>query len=123
MINRVELIGSLVRISDLTASSGGTWRIQFTLAVPEVVYRNSQEQIETNWISCQLWGEQAATLSESGPIPGDKLYVVGSLVQSVAPDDAGKEEKKTRVRVYSVVELNPRRNRLPADDIPPLEPL
>ena len=119
-LNKVELIGGVVRPPDLQYTKGGYPHARMTLAVNDTRYSKDEggQVAVTHYISCQIWGTLAVNLAEVDITKGEKLYVLGSLDQSEYEDKDGNKVSKTRVRVAFVERLEPPEIDYQAPDLP-----
>jgi len=104
-MNRVEMIGRLVRPVDLRFTQSGTPLTQFTLVVDSTPRWDNELKKSVssgNFIAVQMWGNAAERLAEADPPKGSTLYVLGELTQSQWERHDGTKESKTRVKAHYV---------------------
>jgi len=108
-LNRVELIGGIVRPPDLKYTPRGYPHASMTLAVEDTRYSREEggSVATTSFIGCQAWGKMAEKMAEEEMRKGEKVYVLGQLDQSEYEDRDGNKVSKTRVRVSFYVRLEP----------------
>jgi single-stranded DNA-binding protein len=99
-VNRVELIGGLVRKPEYKISAHGTPWMRMQVAVNEAEYdpQSRSQVVSTTFVTVLLWGSQADTLLDAGLDQGDEVYVLGRLDQTEHEGADGKTDRKTRVR-------------------------
>lgn len=107
MLNKVELAGTMVKdpdVRDLKYRGEPTGiRADFTLAVKGVRWDRDSgvDVIESVFIACQAWetAAAAAALLHKGCV----VQVTGQLTQQEVEGAGGKKERKTRVRVLTLI--------------------
>lgn len=108
-MNRVELVGRLVKELDFHYTSKGWPYVRFTLVVDGESRYDSEAKIAiapSNFISCVLWGPVAEFYAEAEVGKGERLYVLGELDQSEIETADGEKESKTRVKVHRLERLS-----------------
>jgi single-strand DNA-binding protein len=103
-VNRVEIIGGLVREPELRFLPSGAAVCEFTLAVNGTRWdRDAKAQVvSTVFVACNLWEAEAESFADLGLERGDEIYVLGALDQRVIEKKDGSKESKTRVRAQVV---------------------
>ncbi len=93
-MNKVQLLGRLVKDPELRYSSGETPLAicNYTLAV------NKKKQGEANFINCVAFGK-SAEFAEKYFSKGQQIAIIGSLEVSNWNDDQGNKKFKTEVNV------------------------
>lgn len=76
-MNKINLVGRLIRDPELKKTKGDTSRVNFTLAVDRN-YKNVIGDIETDFINCVAWDKRAETLAKYLK-KGEQVAVSGSL--------------------------------------------
>lgn len=101
-MNRVELIGGVVRDPELQELESGFAFVRFSLAVNGTRYSSTarSQVVHTDYISCHIWGD-ASTRFLADVIKGDEVYVMGKLDQKEITHKDGTKESKTRVAVFT----------------------
>jgi single-strand DNA-binding protein len=105
-LNRIVLIGRLVRDPELRSTASGTAVANFTLAVDRQ-RPNSQGEREADFIRIVVWGKQAETCSnylEKGRL----VAVDGRLQISAYQGQDGQNRTSAEVVAESVRFLSPR---------------
>jgi single-strand DNA-binding protein len=100
-VNRVEIVGTLVRDPDLRAIPSGAFVCEFSLVWREAFWDRDagQDAVRSHYFGCVAWGEVAEAIGENYR-RGDELYVLGELTQQKVPGKDGKAgQSKTKVRV------------------------
>jgi single-strand DNA-binding protein len=110
-VNKVILIGNLVRDPETTQINANTDVSKFTLAVNESYKKPTGETVEnTTYIDCEAWGGLSKVASQYLK-KGSKVYVEGNLRADTWQDaDSGKTRTKHKVRILDLVMLDTRRN-------------
>ena len=103
MVNRVVLVGRLVKTIDLKKTKTETAYAVFTIAVDNRMKDNNGER-GTLFIDCRIFGAQAESMYKNTRT-GSKIAVDGSLNQRNYEID-GKKGRKIEVIVDSVTFLD-----------------
>ena len=110
MVNRVVLVGRLVKTMDLKKSETSDMAYAFfTLAVDNRV-KDSNGERGTLFIDCRIFGNQAENMYKNTR-KGSKIAVDGSLNQRNFTRQDGSKGKVIEVYVDSVTFLDPNPNR------------
>lgn len=99
-MNRVELVGGLVRDPDVGVLPGsGTFTWSATIAVNGTRYSREEggHVVKTTYVSLSAIGWAAEQFADLGLTRGDEVYVLGELDQYERETADGKKERKTRV--------------------------
>ena len=105
-MNKVILIGNLVRDCELRYSTSGTAVSTFTLAVGRR-FKNAQGEKETDFIQVKCF-KQLAELCANALAKGNKAAVTGSLQISPYTDKEGNKKYSTDVIADEVEFLSPK---------------
>lgn len=105
-MNKITLIGNLVRDCELRYSPSGVAIANFTLAVGRR-FKNSQGEKETDFIQVKCF-KQLAELCANALAKGNKAAVVGSLQISQYTDKDGNKRYSSDVIADEVEFLSPR---------------
>jgi single-strand DNA-binding protein len=102
-MNRVELIGGLVRPPDLRYTPGGLAVCEVSIAVNDARYDSQAkaQTVSTTYVAVNAFGLTAETLAALDK--GDEVYVLGQLSQRTIEKKDGTKEQKTRVDAHVVV--------------------
>jgi single-strand DNA-binding protein len=93
MLNKVMVIGRLVRDVDLRYTASGTAVANLTLALNR--RRKGGEQ-ETAFVDVVVWGDQAVNFDKFHS-KGDKCYIEGRITQDSWESQSG--EKRTKLKI------------------------
>lgn len=104
-MNRVDLIGRLVRDPELKRSQNGNAYTSFTLAVDRM--RKAEGQQEADFISCKAFGKTAENLCQYMH-KGQKIAVCGSIATGSYTDKDQRKVFTTDVMVQEIQYLEPR---------------
>jgi len=101
-INRVILIGRLVRDPELKSTNGGSYLCRFTLASNRSTYNRETKESKDNvgFFPCTVWGKQAETVNKY-VTKGQRICVEGHLQFSSWEDKDGKKRSDVSVSVES----------------------
>jgi single-strand DNA-binding protein len=108
-MNKVVLIGNLVRDPELKYLDSGKAVCNFTLAVKDRFNKD-----KTDFIDCTAWGK-TAEISGEYLKKGNKVAVAGSLSTRSYENKDGQKVKLTFINVDEV-ELPPKGSSQPKDD-------
>jgi single-stranded DNA-binding protein len=100
-LNRVELVGGLVRQPEVSTTPGGHTLWRATIAVNGTRY-DSQAQaqvVKTAYVTISAAGTLADRIVEIGPVQGDEVHVLGEITQHEVEKPDGKTERKTGVEI------------------------
>ncbi len=108
-VNKVILIGNLVRDPEITQINANTEVSKFTMAVNESYKKPTGETVEnTTYIDCEAWGGLSSVVKNYVK-KGSKLYIEGNLRADTWQDaDSGKNRTKHKIRVLDLVMLDSR---------------
>lgn len=106
-MNKVFLIGNVVKDIELQQTSSGVSFCNFTLAVNRS-YKSDGETV-TDFIPCIAWRGTAETLSKYTH-KGDKLLVQGSIEIRNYEDRDGNKKTSTSINVSEIEFLSQRQN-------------
>jgi len=110
-MNKIMLIGNLVRDCELRYSPSGTAVSSFTLAVGRR-FKNAQGEKETDFINVKCF-KQLAELCANALAKGNKAAVTGSLQISSYTDKEGNKKYSTDVIADEVEFLSPKNSEQP----------
>lgn len=99
-MNKVILIGRLIKDADIKASAAGMTIARFTLAVDRRFRRNNEEQT-ADFINCVAFSKTAEFLEKYGK-KGTKFVVEGSIQTGSYTNKDGNKVYTTDVAVQSV---------------------
>jgi len=105
-MNKITLIGNLVRDCELRYATSGTAIATFTLAVGRR-FKNSQGEKETDFIQIKCF-KQLAELCANALAKGNKAAVSGSLQVSSYTDKDGNKKYSSDVIADEVEFLSPK---------------
>ena len=109
MVNRVVLVGRLVKDPELRTTNTGLSYSTFTIAVDNRV-KDADGNRGTLFLNCRIFREQAENLVKSTR-KGSKIAVDGSLNQRNFTRQDGSKGKDIEVVVDSVTFLDPNPNK------------
>ncbi len=109
MVNRVVLVGRLVKDPELRTTNTGLSYSTFTIAVDNRV-KDADGNRGTLFLNCRIFREQAENLVKSTR-KGSKIAVDGSLNQRNYTRQDGSKGKDIEVVVDSVTFLDPNPNK------------
>ena len=117
-LNKVMLIGNMVREAEVRTSKNGLAIAGFTLAVNT----KRKDSDETYYAAITAFGKQAELISQYVN-KGDPLYVEGRLKRDEWEDSEGKRQHKTTIILDSFQFLKgnnqkPKQNNGSEEDIP-----
>ena len=106
-VNKVIIIGNLVRDPETTQISESTEVAKFTLAINDSYKKQDGTLVEnTTYIDCEAWSGLAKVVSNYLK-KGSKVYVEGNLKSDTWTDaDSGKNRTKHKIRVQDLVMLD-----------------
>lgn len=106
-VNKVILIGNLVRDPEVTQINANTEVAKFTLAMNESYKKPDGQMVEnTTYIDCEAWSG-LAKVAGNYLKKGSKVYIEGNLRADVWQDaDSGKNRTKHKIRVQDLVMLD-----------------
>lgn len=118
-INRVILIGRLVRDPELKSTSNGSYLCRFTLASNRSTYnRETQESKDkVGFFPCTVWGKQAEVINKYVS-KGQKLCIEGHLDFSSWEGTDGKKHSAVGVVVEAFQFLEKKGEGRPSDSQP-----
>lgn len=108
-VNKVILIGNLVRDPEIVQINQNTDVAKFTVAVNENYKKPDGTPVEnTTYIDCEAWSGLAKVVGNYLK-KGSKVYIEGSLRSDTWQDaDSGKNRTKHKIRVVDMVMLDGR---------------
>ena len=109
-MNKVVLIGNLVRDPELAYSKSGKAYCKFTLAVSDKFQKD-----KTDFIDCIAWNKTAELIAEYSK-KGHKLGISGSITTNTYENKEGKKVKTFAIKVEDMDFLTPKTNAQPKDD-------
>ena len=109
-VNKVIMIGNLVRDPEVVQINQTTDVAKFTLAVNESYKKPDGEVVEnTTFIDCEAW-QGLAKVVGSYVKKGARIYIEGSLrADSWQDADSGKTRTKHKVRISDLMMLDGRK--------------
>ena len=113
MMNKVNLIGRMVRDPKLMASVTGKSVINFTLA-SERNFKNNEGERECDFISCVAFGKTAELIGLY--IQKGELLAVSGRLQSRTYEKDGEKRYVTEIVVDEITFLGKRAEQAPATD-------
>lgn len=98
-MNRVELVGTLVRDLEMRYLPSGLALVEISLAVNGTRYDSTAREtvVTTLYTTVSVWGWAAEKVANDGVTRGDSVHVLGELEQREIEKPGGGKEKKTRV--------------------------
>ena len=112
-LNKVTLIGRLVRDPEPKETQSGTHVVSFSVACDRMKTRNNPEP-GADFISCVAWQQSADYLAQYGH-KGDTIVVEGRISTRNYDDKDGKKVYVTEVTANNV-QLAPKQNRSESDE-------
>lgn len=109
MINRVVLIGRLTKDLELRYTQSGVAVARFNLAVNRQFKDKQTGQREADFISCQIWRQEAENLVNYTH-KGSLIGVEGRITTSNYENKEGQRVYRTDVTVENFSLLEPRQN-------------
>jgi len=101
-VNRVVLIGRLVRDPELKSTNAGTYFCKFTLASNRTIFQKEGEnKDEVGFFDCVAWGKLAEVVSKYTQ-KGKRVSVDGSLRFSSWESAEGKKQSKVEIYVENL---------------------
>jgi single-strand DNA-binding protein len=107
MLNKIMLIGRLVKDPELRATTQGTSVASFTLAVNRPKIKDKEQ--ETDFINCVAWRGQADNLCKY-QTKGNLIAVEGRLQVRTYEDKDGKKVWVTEVLAENIQYLESKKN-------------
>ncbi len=101
-INKIFLIGRLVRDAEVKNLPSGTALCQFSIAVNRSYKKNNEWVNEVSYFECILWGQYGQKISEYLK-KGKQVAIAGSLKQD-RWNDGGNTRSKVKI-VCDAVQL------------------
>ena len=118
-MNKVELIGNLVKDVELTHTTNGEAVARFKLAVQRR-YANKDGEREADFLNCVVWRNQAENL-EKYCHKGDKIAVVGEVRTRTYEVD-GEKRFTTEILANEIEFVNTKKQEeQPADELQPVD--
>lgn len=110
-INKVIMIGNLVRDPEVVQINQNTDVAKFTIAVNESYKKATGEQVDiTTYIDCEAWGGLAGIVGKYLK-KGSRVYIEGSIrADSWVDADSGKNRTKHKIKVTDMLMLDGRRD-------------
>ena len=96
-INKIFIIGRLVRDSEIKATPTGTPVLEFTVANNKKIQRDNEWVEESYFFDCSLFGKKAESLSKYLK-KGKQVAIDGELKQSKWKTPDG--ENRSRISIY-----------------------
>ena len=115
MINRVILVGRLVRDAELRKTQSGLSVASFTVAIDN--RRGSQGEKSTSFIPCTVWNQAAENLYKFTK-KGSLIGVDGRLMQRSYKKNDGTNASVVEVIADTVQFLDSKKDSQPRNDIP-----
>lgn len=115
MINRVILVGRLVRDAELRKTQSGLSVASFTVAIDN--RRGSQGEKSTSFISCTVWNQAAENLYKFTK-KGSLIGVDGRLMQRSYKKNDGTNASVVEVIADTVQFLDSKKDSQPRNDVP-----
>lgn len=112
-LNKVTLIGRLVRDPEPKETQSGTHVVSFSVACDRMKTKNNQEP-GADFISCVAWQQSADYLAQYGH-KGDTIVVEGRISTRNYDDKDGRKVYVTEVTANNV-QLAPKQNRSESDE-------
>lgn len=119
MINRVILVGRLVRDPELRRTAQNTAVVSFTVAIDNRKGQNGEKS--TSFIPCIAWRETAESVSKFTH-KGSLVGVDGRLTQRTYVNKEGKNTSVFEVVCDSVQFLEPKSNNVENEPMDPVFP-
>lgn len=98
-MNELHLTGRLVKDVELKSTANGNPFVWFALAVSGA--KDKTGNVNTDFITCQLWGKPAELLAKFGQ-KGKKILISRGAIKTYAKVDTSTGEKRT----YTYVLIN-----------------
>ena len=95
MLNKVVLVGRIVKTPELKITETGKKTSKMTLAVPRN-YKNMNGEYDTDFLDCTLWTNVAENTSEYCQT-GDMVGVKGRLQTRIIQNEDGTKKKRTEI--------------------------
>ncbi len=115
MINRVILVGRLVRDAELRKTQSGLSVASFTVAIDN--RRGSQGEKSTSFIPCTVWNQAAENLYKFTK-KGSLIGVDGRLMQRSYKKNDGTNASVVEVIADTVQFLDSKKDSQPRNDVP-----
>ncbi len=115
MINRVILVGRLVRDAELRKTQSGLSVASFTVAIDN--RRGSQGEKSTSFIPCTVWNQAAENLYKFTK-KGSLIGVDGRLMQRSYKKNDGTNASVVEVIADTVQFLDSKKDSQPRSDVP-----
>lgn len=105
-VNKVILIGNVVRAPDIVQINEGTEVAKFTIAVNEYYKKNDGTEMQlTSYIDCEVWGGLVKVV-KNYLSKGSRVYVEGSIRMDRWEDVDGNNKVKFKIRVNDLILLD-----------------
>lgn len=108
MLNRITLVGRMVREPELRRTQNGTPVVSFSLAV-ERDFKDADGQRTADFVECVVWRSGAEYVANYGA-KGRMMAVDGSLMSRKYQDKNGNQRTAWEVQARSVYFLDSRRD-------------
>ena len=115
MINRVVLVGRLVRDPELRKTNSGTSVASFTVAIDN--WRGQNSEKSTSFIPCTVWNQAAENLYKFTK-KGSLIGVDGRLMQRSYKKNDGTNASVVEVIADTVQFLDSKKDSQPRNDVP-----
>lgn len=99
-MNKINLIGRVVKKPELKMMTSGKEVVEFSLAVNRS-FKNSNGDYDTDFFNCRAYGNLAKTISKFTE-KGDKLGIVGSVYNNNYEDKEGIKRIFTYIAVQEL---------------------
>lgn len=98
-LNRVVIVGRLVRDAELKSTNSGSYFSRFTLASNRTIFqKDSKNKEEIGFFDCVAWGKLAEIISKYAE-KGRRVAVDGHLRYSSWENQEGKKQSKVEIFV------------------------
>lgn len=100
-INVVALVGRVTKDAELSYTSGGTAKLEFSIAVNRRVKKGDQWSDEASFFNLTLWDKQAESLKQY-LVKGTQVAVQGELRQDRWEGKDGQKQSKIQIAVNGI---------------------
>ena len=96
MLNKVILLGRLTKDAEITTTTNGVIKANFTIAVDRKFAKEGAQQ--TDFINCEAWSKTAEFITQYMH-KGDRICICGRLAVDQYRDNQGNNKTFTKVVV------------------------
>jgi len=104
-INNVTLVGRMTGDPEVKSLQSGTSVCSFSLAVNYTYSKDGEKKEQVSFFNCSAWSKRGEIIAQYFK-KGDRIGIVGRLVQDTWEDQDGKKRSAVKINVDEFMFLN-----------------